>query len=328
MNALKSPNVAANIAANIAVNSSKAANTAANTFMNTANSFKNMAKDTATSITNSIKNVEDAVSGPIKDSLSALPAEAPELGLSLPLIIGIGILVIVLILFVVFRDRISRGLEKAYDYLKGLTSSASKSVSNEYKSLTATPPTNAATAGAAALAAAPPAATNSIATNSIVNSVIPGRKKVFNVSSNRYTYSDAEPLCKALGAELATYDQVKKAWDGGADWCNYGWVKGQSAVYPTQQSTFDMLQTADGDDERLACGTVGVNGGFIDNPEMRFGVNCYGDKPSQSDHDLKVTNQRGDIPMTTEMLGQKKKELKFKANANEIGILPFNNTSW
>jgi len=32
--------------------------------------------------------------------------------------------------------------------------------------------------------------------------------------------------------------------------------------------------------------------------------------------------------MTTEMLGQKKKELKFKAHANEIGILPFNNSSW
>jgi hypothetical protein len=323
MNALKSPNVAANIAANIAVNSQKAANTAANTFMNTASSFKNMAKDTATSITNSIKNVENAVSGPIKDSLSALPEEAPALGLSLPLIIGIGALIIVLILFVVFRDRISRGLEKTYNYLKGLTSSASKSVSNEYKSLTATPPTNAAAAATAATVTAPP-----IATNSIVNSVIPGRKKVFNVSSNKYKYSDAEPLCKALGAELATYDQVKKAWDAGADWCNYGWVKGQSAVYPTQQSTFDSLQTADGDDERLACGTVGVNGGFIDNPDMRFGVNCYGDKPPQSDHDLKVTNERGDIPMTTEMLGQKKKELKFKAHANEIGILPFNNSSW
>ena len=315
MNALKSPNIGANIAANIAVNSNKVANTAANAFMNTATSFKDMATGAATSLTNSIKTVENAVSGPVQNSFAAMPTDAPDLGLSLPLIIGIGVLVVVLVLFVVFRETISKSLETAYAYVKGAGSSASSAISSEYKSLTAP-------------ADAPPPAAPPAATNSIVDSIVSGRKQVFNVSSNKYKYSDAEPLCKALGAQLATYDQVKKAWDSGADWCNYGWVKGQSAVYPTQQSTFDTLQTADGDDERLACGMVGVNGGFIDNPDMRFGVNCYGDKPPQSDHDLKVTNERGDIPMTTEMLGQKKKELSFKAHSNEIGILPFNNSSW
>ena len=109
-------------------------------------------------------------------------------------------------------------------------------------------------------------------TTDVINKLIPGRKQVFNVSANKYTYSDAEPLCKALGAQLATYDQVKQAWDEGADWCNYGWVKGQAAVYPTQKSTFDELQGGSTDDERLACGQPGVNGGFFDNPELRFGV--------------------------------------------------------
>jgi len=321
MNALKSPNAASNIAANIAVNSSKAANTAANSIMNTASSFKNMAKDTATSITNSIQKVENAVSVPLQQSLSALPLDAPDLGLSLPLIIGIGLLVILLILFVVFREKIAEALESAYNYVKGLTTSATDAVSSEYKSLTAPP-------AETGVVPQPPQPTATAATTGVINSIIPNRKQVFNVSSNKYKYSDAEPLCKALGAELATYDQVKKAWDSGADWCNYGWVKGQSAVYPTQQDTFDSLQTADSDDERLSCGTVGVNGGFMDNPEQRFGVNCYGSKPPQSDHDLKATNEYGDKPLTVEMLGQKKKELKFKAHLNEIGILPFNNSSW
>jgi len=71
---------------------------------------------------------------------------------------------------------------------------------------------------------------------SIVEKVLPGQQEVFNISKNSYTYYDAEPLCKALNAELATYEQVKKAYNQGADWCNYGWVKGQMAVYPTQKA--------------------------------------------------------------------------------------------
>jgi hypothetical protein len=85
-----------------------------------------------------------------------------------------------------------------------------------------------------------------------------GASQVFNVSSNKYTYYDAEPLCKALGAELATYDQVKDAWSKGADWCNYGWIKGQMAVYPTSDDSFNKLQKGPAE-QHLACGRPGVN---------------------------------------------------------------------
>jgi hypothetical protein len=163
---------------------------------------------------------------------------------------------------------------------------------------------------------------------SVIDSLIPKRKQVFNISENKYTYSDAEPLCKALGAELATYDQVKKSWDSGADWCNYGWIKGQAAVYPTQKSTFDRLQSSSNDDERLSCGTVGVNGGFMDNPELRFGVTCYGDKPSQSEHDVQNMMKGPNPPLTPEVLAMKKKELRYKQHSNEIGVLPFNGKQW
>jgi hypothetical protein len=73
---------------------------------------------------------------------------------------------------------------------------------------------------------------------SAVERILPGRKEVFNVSQNKYSYYDAQALCKSLGAELATYDQVKEAYDQGADWCNYGWVDGQMAVYPTQEKSW------------------------------------------------------------------------------------------
>jgi len=151
--------------------------------------------------------------------------------------------------------------------------------------------------------------------------------EVFAVSKNTFTYYDAQPLCKALGAELATYDQVKAAWDKGADWCNYGWVKGQNAIFPTQTDTWQKLQ-AGPEEERGACGRPGINGGYFDNPELRFGVNCYGPKPAQSTHDEAVVAKRTGQPLTAGALEVEKKVSKFRSEADNIGVLPFNGNKW
>jgi len=162
----------------------------------------------------------------------------------------------------------------------------------------------------------------------IIERVLPvSSKEVFNISSNEYTYYDAEPLCRAMGAELATYDQVKKAWENGADWCNYGWVKGQVAVYPTQTETWNKLQGGP-DEEKAACGNPGVNGGYFDNPELKFGVSCYGKKPAKSSNDERILMENGSIPRTTEMLKVDEKVNEFKNELGTIGVLPFNNKSW
>jgi hypothetical protein len=162
--------------------------------------------------------------------------------------------------------------------------------------------------------------------DSIVEKVLPGGGgEVFNVSSNKYSYYDAEPLCKALGAELATYDQVKEAWSKGADWCNYGWTKGQMAVYPTSDDTYQKLQ-AGPEEQRLACGRPGLNGGYFDNPEMRFGVNCYGNKPPQSRHD--EWKASAGAPISPDALAFDKKVAQYKSEADHIGILPFNSGKW
>ena len=164
---------------------------------------------------------------------------------------------------------------------------------------------------------------------SIVENVLPlnGPPEVFNVSKNEFNYYDAEPLCKALGAELATYDQVKDAYGKGADWCNYGWTKGQVAVYPTQKATWDELQRGD-DADKAACGKPGVNGGYFDNPDMKFGVNCYGPKPSQSGHDEAALMKSGRIPRTTSGLKIDQKVQEFEAQSDELGVLPFNKSKW
>jgi len=160
--------------------------------------------------------------------------------------------------------------------------------------------------------------------SAIVEKILPGNE-VFNIASNRYTYYDAEPLCKALGAELATFAQVKEAWNKGADWCNYGWVKGQMALYPTSDDTYQKLQQGP-EDQRQACGRPGVNGGYFDNPEMRFGVTCVGNKPPQNKHDEDV-GYKG-MPLSPDALEFDKKVSKFKSEADHIGILPFKANTW
>jgi len=162
----------------------------------------------------------------------------------------------------------------------------------------------------------------------IIDKVMPqGRPEVFNVSENDYTFYDAEPLCRALGAELATYDQVKDAWSKGADWCNYGWVKGQAAVYPTQNETWQKVQSGP-DENKNSCGAVGLNGGYFENPEMKFGVNCYGPKPLQSQHSQEVMMRKDNIPLSVPALEVDKKTQEYRSQLNSIGLLPFNENKW
>jgi hypothetical protein len=161
-----------------------------------------------------------------------------------------------------------------------------------------------------------------------VERVLPSSgNEVFNVAKNDFTYYDAEPLCNALGAELATYEQVKEAWGQGADWCNYGWVKGQMAVYPTQKETYSKLQAGPAD-QRNACGTVGINGGYFDNPEFRYGVNCYGKKPNQSAHDQQLLMSQGKVPKSPETLKIDQLVNEFKGQVDSLFVKPFSDEKW
>lgn len=159
-----------------------------------------------------------------------------------------------------------------------------------------------------------------------LKSLIPPRKEVFNVSRNIYKYSDAPAVCAALGADLATYEQVQDAFNSGADWCNYGWTKGQMALYPTQKSTWDKLQKGS-PEYRNACGQVGVNGGYFDNPDLAFGVNCYGVKPPKSAMDELLESQVA-LPSTPAEIEFDKKVQKFRDQMATMTVLPFSKGQW
>ena len=146
-------------------------------------------------------------------------------------------------------------------------------------------------------------------------------KQVFNVARNLYKFEDAEPLCRAFGAELATYDQVKNAYKAGADWCNYGWSKGQLALFPTQKETYEKLQQGP-ESQRMSCGLPGVNGGFFPNGEQRFGVNCYGARPAQSALDQRLQEaDNSDIAFDREVN-------HFKSELESIPVNPWAKGQW
>ena len=152
------------------------------------------------------------------------------------------------------------------------------------------------------------------------------KKEVFNVSRNIYTYGDASAVCSAMGADLASYEQLQAAYEKGADWCNYGWIKGQMAVYPTQKATWDKLQKG-APEYRNACGRPGVNGGYFDNPDLRFGVNCYGVKPPRNATDELLESSVA-LPASPEEIEYEKRVQKFREQLSTTTVLPFHRGQW
>jgi hypothetical protein len=128
---------------------------------------------------------------------------------------------------------------------------------------------------------------------------------------------------------LASYDQIEKAYQSGAEWCNYGWSDNQMAFFPTQKSTWSELQK--NPLRKNSCGRPGVNGGFMQNPHMKFGVNCYGKKPSPTAIDLaRMTSKQFVVtPKTNDELRLEKRVQFWKENSNKLlQINSYNNDKW
>jgi hypothetical protein len=148
-----------------------------------------------------------------------------------------------------------------------------------------------------------------------------GSKQVFNVKENIYSLDDAPAVCGALGADLASVDQLIDAHRQGADWCNVGWTSDGMAAYPIQYSTWKKLQDNE-PRKRNICGKPGIN--LVRNdPNLLYGVNCYGIKPEP----------KGSEKIKQPILSDKQAEInakiaEFQRNLNSIGITPFNTDKW
>jgi hypothetical protein len=151
-------------------------------------------------------------------------------------------------------------------------------------------------------------------------------KQVFNIPNNDYIYPDAKALCSAYGARLATYKEVEDSYNDGGEWCNYGWSDGQMALFPTQQKTYDKLQTIAGHEND--CGRPGVNGGYIANPKVKFGVNCYGYKPRMTPAEEELMETMPIYPKTMKDVAMENRVAYWKNKLSEVLVSPFNHNSW
>lgn len=154
-------------------------------------------------------------------------------------------------------------------------------------------------------------------------------KEVFHIAENRFTFEEAKEMCSEYGARLANYDEIEKAYNNGANWCNYGWSEDQMAFFPTQRSVYNDLKTIPG--HKNDCGRTGINGGFFQNPNIKLGVNCFGVKPDAKEIDKDYMHAINHSPALTQ------EEMdKASKNGNENGnndytkyiIAPFNNDKW
>lgn len=150
--------------------------------------------------------------------------------------------------------------------------------------------------------------------------------QAFHVKNNKFTYDDAQAVCKAYGGRLATYDEVEDAYKRGGEWCGYGWSEGQMALYPTQKQTWNRLQGIKGHEHD--CGRPGVNGGYIANPNVRFGINCFGYKPEITPEEQQEMRNANYFPKSQKDIEMEKRVQRWKHKISSLQVSPFNHTDW
>lgn len=152
------------------------------------------------------------------------------------------------------------------------------------------------------------------------------KQQVFHLSDNKYNYEDAKAICKAYDARLATYNELNQAYNEGADWCGYGWSDKQMALFPTQEERWNKLQKIEGHEHD--CGRPGINGGFIDNPNVKFGINCYGVKPAITGEEAQQMQNEQLYPKTKKEIMFDKKVDYWRHNLKDVMVSPFNSDNW
>jgi hypothetical protein len=97
------------------------------------------------------------------------------------------------------------------------------------------------------------------------------------------------------------------------------------AYFPTQKATWSELQKSE--TRKNNCGRPGINGGFMANPNIKFGVNCFGKKPKASDADLArlTARQTQAAPITPEEEAINAKVKYWKDNAEKMLVVNAHN---
>ena len=152
------------------------------------------------------------------------------------------------------------------------------------------------------------------------------QEQVFHLKENKYTSENAKAVCNAYGARLANYDDMQKALKDGAEWCSYGWSDNQAALFPTQKGTWDKLQKLPGHEND--CGRPGLNGGYIANPNVKFGVNCFGYKPQMNKESRYLMDTKEVYPKSQKEIDFENRVKKWRGEIKNLVVAPFNKERW
>lgn len=175
-----------------------------------------------------------------------------------------------------------------------------------------------------------PSANSIFPTDISINSILPtSKEEVFFIGNNEFTYKDAQAVCQANNSKLATYEQIEKAYLDGAEWLGYGWSSGQYAYFPLQTETWKKLSESDADGQTGISKTrPGISGGYFGNPDIKFGANCFGIKPSKKTNDIQANLSQPIIPKTANERELEQKVQFYKQNMDKINIVSFNEKKW
>ena len=82
--------------------------------------------------------------------------------------------------------------------------------------------------------------------------------------------------------------------------------------------------------KKNSCGRPGINGGYFQNPNIKFGVNCFGIKPKAKDIDNAYMEVKQDdtYPRTSEDQKMLDKIEHYKKNSENILVNSFNRDKW
>jgi hypothetical protein len=83
------------------------------------------------------------------------------------------------------------------------------------------------------------------------------------------------------------------------------------------------LQKNSTPEKRNACGKPGLNGGYFNDPNLTFGVTCYGIKPEPRAHEINKSTLISDEDAQLQQMID-----KFRKEVDNITILPFNRDKW
>ena len=148
-----------------------------------------------------------------------------------------------------------------------------------------------------------------------------GPKQVFNIRDNIFTYNEAKAVCAAHNARLATLQEMIDAYKNGANWCSYGWSDGQLALYPTQKEYWAKLQM-NGKNAKQ-CGEPGLNGGYFQNSQFKFGANCFGEKPEPKGREMEKSMIGKNMSNPYENMID-----EYKNGINQFRISPWSEDNW